>query len=70
MNINWTLPGQTITFIVFVWFCMQYIWPHLKAAMAERQKLIAEGLSAADRAEKDLELAQERATDQMRKAHH
>ena len=27
MNINLTLFGQTLTFIIFVWFCMKYVWP-------------------------------------------
>lgn len=68
MTINLTLIGQTITFLVFVWFCWKYIWPPLVNAMQERQKAIGEGLAAAERAEKDLELAQERATDRMREA--
>lgn len=68
MTINLTLIGQTITFLVFVWFCWKFIWPPLANAMQERQKTIGEGLAAAERAEKDLELAQERATDRMRQA--
>ena len=66
MNLNWTMVGQTITFIVFVWACWKWIWPLLINAMRERQQAIAEGLASAERASKDLELAQERATDQMR----
>ena len=27
MNFNATLIGQSITFIVFVWFCMRFVWP-------------------------------------------
>ena len=68
MNLTLTFFGQTITFLVFVWFCWKYIWPPLMTAMQERQKAIGEGLAAAERAEKDLELAQERATDQLRDA--
>lgn len=62
MNINLTLIGQTIAFAIFVWFCMKYVWPPLTAAMQERQKKIAEGLDAAGRAQKDLQLAQEKAS--------
>lgn len=68
MNITATLFGQMLFFVVFVWFTMKFVWPHITAAMAERQKKIAEGLSAADRAAKDLELAQERAADNLREA--
>ena len=36
MNFNATLIGQTISFAVFVWLCMKYIWPPLMAALDER----------------------------------
>lgn len=68
MNLNLTLFGQSFTFIVFVWFCYKFIWPFIIEAMRERQKTIADGLVAAERAQKDLELAQDRATEQLRDA--
>lgn len=68
MNINLTIIGQSITFFVFVWFCMKFVWPVIRNAMDERQRQIEEGLSAAERANHDLELAQERATGQLREA--
>jgi F-type H+-transporting ATPase subunit b len=68
MNLNWTMLGQTITFIVFVAACWKWIWPPLIGAMRERQEAIAKGLASAERAAKDLELAQERATDQLKEA--
>lgn len=68
MTLNMTLIGQSITFLVFVWFCWKFIWPPLVNAMQERQKAIGEGLAAAERAEKDLELAQDRAVEQLREA--
>lgn len=52
-----TLIGQTIAMIVFVWFCMKYIWPPLLAAIEERQEKIAEGLAAADKGQESLEKA-------------
>nr|WP_232106489.1 F0F1 ATP synthase subunit B [Pseudomonas mendocina] len=61
-----TLFGQTIAFAIFVWFCMKFVWPPLTQAMQERQKKIAEGLDAAGRAERDLQLAQERAAQMLR----
>ena len=57
MDINLTLIGQTIAMIVFVWFCMKYIWPPLLAAIEERQERIAEGLAAADKGQEKLEQA-------------
>ncbi|MBM7073446.1 F0F1 ATP synthase subunit B [Shewanella sp. OPT22] len=68
MNFNITLLGQTVAFIIFVWFCMKFIWPPLMSAIEERQKKIADGLADADRAAKDLELAQAKATDQLKEA--
>lgn len=68
MNINATLLGELIAFIVFVWFCMKYVWPPIMNAIEERQKKIADGLAASDRAEKDLQLAQEKATAQLKEA--
>ena len=68
MNINATLIGQSLSFLVFVWFCMKFIWPVIRSAMEEREQKIADGLQAADRASKDLELAQEKAGHQLREA--
>ena len=68
MNINLTLIGQIIAFAVFVAFCMKFVWPPLINAMQERAKKIADGLDAANRAERDLKLAQEKAGSQLREA--
>ena len=68
MNINMTLIGQSITFLVFVWFCMQFVWPVIRKAMDERTQRITDGLSAAERAQKDLTLAQDKAAQQLRDA--
>jgi F-type H+-transporting ATPase subunit b len=68
MNINATIIGQAIAFFFFAWFCMKYVWPPVTSALRERQKKIAEGLDAADRAQRDLELAQEKAMSDMRKS--
>ena len=57
MDINITLIGQTIAMIVFVWFCMKFIWPPLLGAIEERQEKIAEGLAAADKGQERLEQA-------------
>jgi F-type H+-transporting ATPase subunit b len=61
MNINLTIIGQMISFAIFVFICMKYVWPPLTAVLAERQKKIAEGLDAADKAALDLAAAQQAA---------
>ena len=54
MDINLTLIGQTIAMIVFVWFCMKFIWPPILNALEERQAKIEEGLAAADQGQEKL----------------
>ncbi len=61
MNINATLLGQMITFGLFIWFTMKFVWPLLIDAMAERESKIADGLAAAERGHHEKELAEERA---------
>lgn len=68
MNMNLTLLGQSIAFALFVWFCMKFVWPPIAEAMRERQKKIADGLDSASRAQRDLELAQEKASQTLREA--
>jgi F-type H+-transporting ATPase subunit b len=57
-----------IAFAGFVWFCMKFVWPPIIAAMEEREKKIADGLAAADRASHDLELAKEKAVERLKEA--
>jgi len=52
-----TLFGQSFAMLVFVWFCMKYIWPPILNAIEERQQQIADGLAAADQGEEKLEQA-------------
>ncbi len=59
MNINLTLIGQAISFAIFVWFCMKFVWPPLTSALEERRKKIADGLSAAELGQQALEKAKE-----------
>lgn len=58
MNINLTLFGEAITFGIFVWFTMKYVWPLLLEAMEKREKTIADGLAAAKKGEESLIQAQ------------
>lgn len=68
MNFNLTFFGQMVAFVCFVLFCMKYVWPPILASMKEREKKIADGLAAADRASHDLELAQEKAVERLKEA--
>jgi len=68
VNINATLIGELIAFLVFVLFCMKYVWPPIIGAIEARQQKIADGLAATDRAEQDLRLAQEKAKQQLTEA--
>jgi F-type H+-transporting ATPase subunit b len=68
VNLNATLIGELIAFVVFVWFCMKFVWPPLNGAIEARQKKIEDGLAASDKAEKDLELAREKAAEQLKEA--
>ena len=68
MNINATLLGQAIAFAIFVWFCMKFVWPPLTAALADRQKKIAEGLNAASKAQDDLKAAHEQVAQELKAA--
>lgn len=68
MDINITLVIQMLVFLAFVWFTMKFVWPPLAKALEERQDKIADGLSAAERGRKELELAQHRVKDEMKRA--
>lgn len=61
MNINLTLIGQLISFVIFVWFTMKYVWTPIMGALEARRKEIADGLAAAERGQHEQVLAEERA---------
>ncbi len=58
-----TLLGQSIAMLVFVWFCMKFIWPPIMQAIEDRQTQIADGLAAAERGQQSLDKAQVDAED-------
>lgn len=68
MDINATLIGQMITFALFVWFTMKFVWPHLEKILHDRQEKIAEGLAAAERGHHELEIAQKYAIQHIHEA--
>ncbi len=47
--------------LVFVWFCMKFIWPPIMTAIEERQTEIADGLAAAERGQQSLDKAKSEA---------
>ncbi len=65
MSITGTLIVQMIVFAILVWFTMKFVWPPITAALDERAKKIAEGLSAADKAKADLAVANKRVEEQL-----
>lgn len=68
MNINATLIGQAISFAIFVWFCMKYVWPPITAALQERQKLLSDGLQNAEKAQAELDRAKAEVALELNKA--
>lgn len=68
MDINMTLVGQMITFVIFIWFTMKYVWPAITKAMDEREKKIADGLAAAEKGQRDLELAKHKSVEILQEA--
>jgi F-type H+-transporting ATPase subunit b len=69
VNINATLLGQMITFGLFVWFTMRFVWPLLKAILDARALKISEGLAAAELGHQELQAAEDKAKEVIKSAH-
>ena len=65
MSITGTLIVQMIVFLILVWFTMKFVWPPITAALDERARKIADGLSAADKAKAELAQANKRVEEQL-----
>ena len=65
MSINATLIVQMIVFAILVWFTMKFVWPPITAALDERARKVADGLSAADKAKAELAQANKRVEEQL-----
>ena len=63
-----TFLGQMISFAILIWFTSRFIWPPLMRAIEERQQKIAEGLAAADNAQKNLAQAQDKVNEELKAA--
>jgi F-type H+-transporting ATPase subunit b len=68
MDINATIIGQLITFAILVWFTMKYVWPPVTKTLRDREKKIADGLEAAERSKRELEMAEHKAFSIIREA--
>jgi F-type H+-transporting ATPase subunit b len=65
---NLTLVIQGIAFFAVAWLVMKFGWPHIIAAIEERQQKIAEGLAAADNSQKALAQAQDQINEELKQA--
>ena len=65
---NLTLVIQGFAFFAVAWLVRKFGWPHIIAAIEERQQKIAEGLAAADNAQKNLAQAEEKANEELKAA--
>ena len=68
MNLNLTLIAQAITFTVFIWVTVKFIWPYMLRAIDARQKTIADGLAAAEQGRRSLETSTRQAEDAVTQA--
>src|ERR687892_2265749 len=68
MNLNLTLIAQAITFTVFIFLTVKFIWPYMLRAIEARQKTIADGLAAAEQGRRSLEISTRQADEEIRKA--
>lgn len=68
MDIHFTLIAQAITFAIFIWFTVKFVWPPLLNAIEARQKEIANGLAAGERGRNELEQASKRSAEAVNEA--
>ena len=68
MDINATLLGQMITFAIFVWFTLKFVWPMIQSSMDERKQKILDGLDAAKKGHEKLKEAESRYEVLLKKA--
>lgn len=61
MQINATIFGQAISFILFVLFCTKYIWPPIISTIEKRQKDISKAEKLSEKTKKELSIAKKNA---------
>jgi F-type H+-transporting ATPase subunit b len=57
-----------IAFMLLIWLVNKVLWAPLSKLMEDRQKKIADGLSAAEKGKHELELAEQKAKDVLKDA--
>lgn len=65
---NLTLFGQLASFALFSYLVYRFLWDPITNVLEERRKRIADGLSAAERGQRDRELAEKHAREVLREA--
>lgn len=68
MSFNLTLIAQAVSFALFIWFTVKFVWPPLLRAIEARQKQIADGLAAGEQGKKSLEASSKQADQAIREA--
>jgi len=68
MNLNVTLFAQAVTFFIFIYVSVKWVWPMVLRKIEERQKLIADGLAEAERGRSSLADAQKQTDAILREA--
>jgi len=70
MEINATLIGQAISFALFVWLTMKFIWPPLVKVLDERAHLIAEGIAVGEKNHQLLRESETKVSEILNEARH
>lgn len=65
---NLTLFGQLASFALFSYLVYRFLWDPFMNMLEERRKRIAEGLAAAERGQREQELAEKHAREVLREA--
>ncbi len=68
MNLNATLFAQAISFFLFIYVSVKWVWPMVLRKIEERQKVIADGLAEAERGRSSLAEAQKQSDAVLREA--
>ncbi|MET0331846.1 MAG: F0F1 ATP synthase subunit B [Dyella sp.] len=68
MKIDLTFLGQMVSFAILVWFTTKFIWPQLNHAIEERQRKVADGLAAAEKARAELKDADVKVAAEIKQA--
>ncbi|WP_367674864.1 F0F1 ATP synthase subunit B [Buchnera aphidicola] len=68
MNFNATIIGQSISFIFFVFICMNYIWPNLINVIETRQKNIKNSFLEIEIAKRNILMERKKLKEDIKKA--